>query len=134
MNRTRRLPEEEWYRLENLGWLESTPRPGGAEVFVVEDHLGDIIGFWMVRTMVHIEPIWIREDHRGGLVPRRLWRAVRQFLDTCRIPAAFCMTESPIVADYLTRLGIQELPDKVHLYEPTTNGSGAQRQDLEPQR
>lgn len=117
---TRRLPEEEWHRLTELnleeGLLPALPRPGGAEVFVVEDHLGDIVGFWMVRTMVHVEPMWIRQDHRGGLIPRRLWRSVRQFLDTCSVSAAFCLTESSIVGGYLARIGMKELPEKAYIY------------------
>ncbi len=98
-------------------WLESLPEPGTATIFVQEDELGDIVGYWMVLQVLHIEPAWVRPDHRGGLVVGRLWKAMRQFLDTCSVSKAFCLTEIPAVQDYLRRLGIHELPARAYLYE-----------------
>jgi N-acetylglutamate synthase-like GNAT family acetyltransferase len=130
MNQVRVLPPDEWHRLLELPgqWLKHLPDESEAVVFAVEDHLGDIIGFWMVLQVYHLEPVWIRPDHRGGLVPRRLWRRIRQFLDSCSIVKAFCLTEKVPVADYLSRLGFEELADRTFRYSchktPTVEEKG----------
>ena len=98
-------------------WLEQLPAPNEAVIFVEEDHIGDIIGYWMVLQTYHLEPAWVRPDHRGGLVIKRLFGAIRQFLDTCRISKAFCSTEHPSTAGYLTRLGFTKLPGESFQYE-----------------
>ena len=118
MRTIRQLPVEEWPRLLDLPdkWLTQLPAPEEGVVFVAEDHQGDIIGFWMVLQAFHLEPVWIRSDHRGGIVPRRLWRRIRQFLDSCSITKAFCLTEQAPVAGYLSRLGFRELPDRTYTY------------------
>lgn len=115
----RQLPEQEWNRLLALDddWLEKIPEPDTAAIFVQEDDLGDIVGYWMVLQTFHIEPMWVRPDHRGGLVVNRLWKTMRQFLDTCSIKKAFCMTDIPDVQDYLGRLGFQELSSRTYMYE-----------------
>jgi len=118
MNTVRKLPFDEWHRLLELdGWLGELPRKGHAVVHVTEDNLGDIIAFWWVLQVYHIEPMWIREDHRGGLIPRRLWAAVQGFLDKCSIFKAFCHTEILPVEDYLERLGMKPLPTRMYIYE-----------------
>ena len=91
---TRKLPETEWPKLLELDdtWLARIPAPGTADIFVHEDELGDIIGYGMVLHVRHFEPLWVRADHRGGLVVGRLWKAMCQFLDTCSISRAFCLT------------------------------------------
>lgn len=118
-NVVRELPEEEWPRLMELGDpnLKELPDRGGRVRIFVEEEDQEIIGYWMVAAVVHIEPCWVRPDKRGGFVVHRLWGAVRGFLDSCRIPQAFCLTEQAPVANYLTRLGLQELPEKTFLYE-----------------
>lgn len=115
----RQLPEDEWNRLLALDddWLQRIPDSGTAAIFVEEDDLGDIVGYWMVLQTFHLEPMWVRPDHRGGLIVSRLWKAMRHFLDTCSIKKAFCMSEIIDVQGYLRRLGFQELPDKVYMYE-----------------
>ena len=118
MSTVRQLPEEEWPRLLDLPdkWLKSLPYSGEGVIVVAEAHKGDSIAFWMVLQAYHIDPVWIREDHRGGLVPRRLWRRIRQFLDSCSIVKAFCLTEQAPVAGYLSRLGFRELSDRTYVY------------------
>jgi hypothetical protein len=116
----RELPPHEWYRLLDVGDEDLKVLPteeDGARVFVQEDHLGDIVGYWVAKLQVHIEPAWVRPDHRGGLVVHRMWKAMRQFLDTCSISQAFCFTGKPLVQGYLERLGLEAMPEKAFIYQ-----------------
>jgi GNAT superfamily N-acetyltransferase len=112
----RLLPVTEWPRLLALerGWLKQLPEAHEAVIFVVEDNTGEIVGYWMVLKAYHLEPVWIHPDHRGKMVPRRLWRCIRDFLDTCSITKAFCLTEQSAVGGYLLRLGLRKLPAAIY--------------------
>lgn len=74
---------------------------------MAEDSTGQIVAYWCVFTTVHIEPMWIAEEHRGrvGLI-RRLWGAVRGVLADMGVDVAFALIRpANPAAEYAKRLG-----------------------------
>jgi hypothetical protein len=116
--RIRDLPVSEWERLKDHPGLQgaSLPAAGAARILVAEEE-GEIIAFWITLQVVHLEPMWITPRHRGSFLVKRLWTAIKALLATCSVPAAYCFADRVEVADYLTRLGLHELPYRVFLFE-----------------
>ena len=87
--RVRELPPVEWGRLREteLGPIIDAMPLEHTMVLVVEDDAGEIVGCWGCYSILHVEGIWIREDHRKkGSVGRRLWTAMR-----CRLEVVLVM-------------------------------------------
>lgn len=76
--KVRVLDPEEWARLQAEQHAPSMPfvDPGGMEVIVVENEVGDVVACLSVLTVTHLEGLWIAPEHRGrGGVLRALLRA-----------------------------------------------------------
>lgn len=116
----RELQPEEYAKLEGHPALKGVgvPSPDVARVVIAEDHNGEIVGFQMLVTVVHLEPIWVHPDYRGSMVPVRLWKTATRLLDALRIKMAYCFSDRPEIANYLSRLGLRELPYKTHIHDP----------------
>lgn len=67
----RELPPEEWWKLaEASGPLSGWQIPAGsdsARILVAEDPTvgGDIVAYWVIAAMVHLDPLWIDAPYRG---------------------------------------------------------------------
>ena len=109
---TRELPHAEWHRLAGTE-LESvwpTVNPESSAVIVVEDD-GQIVGAWMVLTVVHAEGVWIAPSYRnGGAVARRMLRGLRDVLARAGVAGVVTGAKDDMVAGYLGRLGAVPVP------------------------
>lgn len=114
----RELRPDEWLRLEHHPALHgyALPDPATSKILIAEG-AGEIVGFWILVQVVHAEPIWIAPSHRSTTLAGRLWTHLREILATCRVSQAYCFSDRPDVADYLSRLGLRELPYRTFLYE-----------------
>ncbi len=87
----RLLTGEEYQRLLSFEPFQSggLPSPEVSRILVAELD-GAIVGFWGLFNAVHVEPLWIAEEHRKrpGLV-RRLWSAVADQLRSVGVYTAF---------------------------------------------
>lgn len=118
----RELEAGEFERLKGLALFDKTPPPdpSTARIMVAENHLGEIVGVGAVVFAAHLEPMWVREDYRGGLTASRLWKSLtRLLLDTLHIPVGFCFSDRPEIEGFLVRLGLKRLPFSIFMYDPT---------------
>jgi hypothetical protein len=112
MLRTRELPFAEWSRLvgTELETIWPSVNPETATVLVVEDE-GQIVGTWMVMTVVHAEGVWIAPSHRGrGSVARRLLRGLREIAARAGVAGVVTGAKTDDVAGYLARVGARPVP------------------------
>jgi len=87
--------------------------PADAEVLVVEDDAGAIVGAWAVYRLVHVEGIWVAPAHRGRTVVfRRLLAGMRMLVRAFGSSVALTGAIDPVVADMLRKLGAVELPGR----------------------
>jgi hypothetical protein len=103
---SRVLPEAEWGRLKDLPPMGPLSWP-----VVAEDETGEIRGYWIVMTAVHVEPIWIDPRFRGNAgMLRKLWRGVRGVLKelNCKFAVAVVMRDNP-PTHAIERLGFQKV-------------------------
>lgn len=118
----RELPPSEWGRLAETelgGVIEHCP-PEHTVVLVVENERGEIIGCWGCYSILHVEGLWIREDHRlKGSVGRRLWGTMRRFLLSKGAIGAVTGSMSHDVTEMLERAGARKLPGE-HFFLPLT--------------
>lgn len=115
--RSRILPREEWGRLADgpvseAGLLEllSQIDPTDAEVRVVEDEAGQIVGCVSLVRLTHLEGAWIDPRHRGNAgIGRRLLRQAQEAARS-RTGWVLASTMSGCIQRLLERLGAVSLP------------------------
>lgn len=112
--RARVLPADEWGRLAHteLGPVAALLPRDRAQVIVVEDDAGAIVGCWGLVWALHAEGVWIDPAHRGRAgIARRLLDAT---LDAASAQGARTIVTgalTPGVERLLTRhLGATRLP------------------------
>ena len=68
--RTRILPAEEWAKLHvtELPELLHYINPANADVVVVEDEDGKLVGSLAVLRVTHFEGVWVAPEYRGRYV------------------------------------------------------------------
>lgn len=115
----RELEKHEWRRLDGHPIFESTgvPNPDFTKVLIAEAENGELVGIWSMVQVIHCEPIWIADSHRNGLLASRMWAKMKVLLDHFHINMAYCFSDTPKIADYLSRLGLQELPYRTFLFK-----------------
>lgn len=118
----RTLPPEENYRaIEAGGPLQEVGIPpeqlARMSVAVVEVD-GVIVAYWVVWYALHVEPLWIREDHRKSVaVVKGLVDAMHGIVEASGEAAAFCVIDPEnwaTVGDYAERFGFYEAPGRLY--------------------
>ncbi len=102
------LPPDEWPRLAGspLGPIAAQMSPDTAEVLVVEDDEGQIIGTWCDTLVLHLEGFWVDPTHQGkAAVAKALLRSMFDHLRTHGVKVALTAAPGPKVAGFLERLG-----------------------------
>lgn len=110
---TRILPPEEWSKLADteMGPALAAVNPDAITVVVAEDEAGDPIGCWGLVSFMHLEGMWIREDHRmRGRVLHRLWNAVCGVASARGLGAVFTGAADPHVVKWILKQGGAPLP------------------------
>ena len=98
------LPEDQWHRLE----MPRLP-PTGSRIIAVEDGRGKIVGYWVIMTCVHLEPVWVAPEYRGNAsMWRKLWGGVRKVLVDAGVEMAVAVILRDNPATHaIKRLGFQ---------------------------
>ena len=119
METYRELPSVEWHRLAdhepfNLGGL---PDPERWRIIVAEDESGTIVGLCGLYDAVHLDPFWIREDHRHTAVFEGLWLKTKETLQGAGVTIVFSTVSDalPEMHALLRRFGYQPAPGKLYL-------------------
>jgi len=82
-------------------------------VLVIEAEDGAILGAWTLRTLPHVEGLWIAPDLRGRIaVARRLWTGMRQLARFRGVQLVLTGVGSPMVDRMLKRVGAVKQPDQ----------------------
>lgn len=105
---TRYLHPSEWPKLAGteLGESWRCLKPETAEVLVVEDDGGTIIGCWAIYKVMHVDGIWVHPDHRAkGGVFRRLIVGMRHLASEMNAEAVVAACITPNVQEMLENAG-----------------------------
>lgn len=115
-------PEESQKAIDAGGPLQDlqldATRLAEMSIAVVEDD-GVIVAYWVVWYAMHLEPLWVREDHRSSpAVIKNIMRQVQEIVVASDAPSAFCVVEDvaagEAVAQYADRLGFQKAPGQLY--------------------
>lgn len=106
------LPPEEYAKLAGTPLEVLAPYlPAGAQVLVIEDDDGAVLGTWSAFPLWHLEGFWIDEAHRQrGGVARRLLAAMRQVLVGVQAHRVTTAADTDAMRGWLERLGAEQLP------------------------
>ncbi len=85
---------------------------------VVAEKGGELVGFQCLIAVLHLEPIWVHPDYRKTTVAARLFRKAASLLDEFHTKVAYCFSETPLISNYLQRLGLRKLSYETYLYDP----------------
>jgi hypothetical protein len=120
---TRVLPRDEYARLTATELATVWPHlPESAQVIVVEDEDGQIVGCWSALPVLHAEGVWIAPDaRRKGGVALRLLRGMREVLKDYGVSTVVTGAQDATVADLIVRLGGRQLPGAFYTL-PTFGG------------
>jgi N-acetylglutamate synthase-like GNAT family acetyltransferase len=83
--------------------------PDRCVVFVAKCH-GEIVGRVFLMEPVHVEGPWVKEDHRGGIIGKRLMDAAAEKAKNAGVKKLFAYAADETLAGYLKRLGYQQEP------------------------
>jgi N-acetylglutamate synthase-like GNAT family acetyltransferase len=108
---TRILPRSEYDRLAGTELEAVYPYlPDGANVVVIEDRCGAIVGCWALFQLVHVEGVWIAPEHRGrGRVALKLLQGMKQVAQAMGAQAVSTASVSEDVSTMLHKLGAVKL-------------------------
>lgn len=110
----RRLPFEEWDRLEGLPIAQAPlPDPDASIILVAETPEGEIVGTWEAVAPIVLEGLWIHENYRNGITAGKLLREMKSQLNALGIPQAFTLVQSPEVKDLAVKAGFTVLPGEL---------------------
>lgn len=116
----RMLRPDEWPKVEPIfiehGGPQSLPCPEASAILVAEEQ-GGIVGFLVIQPVVHAEPVWVREDHRGNGIARKLFSEVDDFMKGIGIKAYYTFSTETIVERLAQGNGMSLLPWKVWMKE-----------------
>lgn len=111
----RQLPPDEWGRLAAApGPLhgQSLPPTDNARVLVVEDR-GQIVAYWVVSAMVHLDPLYIAPEYRQPHLSLALLGLLKHTLDEAGVSFAFAVIGEgegqAVNAGLATRLGLERV-------------------------
>lgn len=114
------LPPEEWNRLVEVGPFAVAgvlPDPLYATVIVEENESGEIVGTWMVTSIMLLEGLWRREDQRKGPIgARNLLFGMLGYLTHQEIKSAITVIEDPQVAELAEKVGFVPLAEKGRIH------------------
>ena len=89
--------------------------PANSVVVVLEDdNTKEIKGYWVAQTVVHIEPVWLADDVKGGIHGLKMYAGMMAALSSHGITTAYAFADRPEIADYLERLQFQLEPFVVY--------------------
>ena len=106
----RRLSAREWDKVAAIfkqHFQELPPTPLQSVVVVAEEH-GQIVGMLTAQYVFHIEPLWVKETHRGRFIIPPLVNKLLECVPD--IQYAFSHTEDSRVGKLLKLFGMKELP------------------------
>ncbi|MCX6550360.1 MAG: hypothetical protein NTY02_05015 [Acidobacteria bacterium] len=115
----RLLAPEEWPRLAGteLAFLADPSTPiRQAQVVVVEDAQGAIIGTWALLPVWHVEGLWVDAAHRGtGSVLRRLVHAMRGMAHAHGVTTIVTTAIDPTVRTLLSHVHATPIPGEQYV-------------------
>lgn len=108
---TRILPPDEWARLAGTEAETVWPHlPPSAHVLVVEQD-DQIVGCWVLMSVLHAECLWIASAHRGkASVARRLWAFMRRTAAGLGAPVVATAAVTDDVRRLLEHVGATKVP------------------------
>ena len=116
--RTRILQPEEWHRIPtpDLPLLLPYVAPQNIAVIVAEDDKGEIIGCLSAMRVTHLEGIWVKPEHRGGMVAWALYRQAVALADVRHEEWVFggAAEDDERMEDLIQRCGGSQLPLKFY--------------------
>jgi hypothetical protein len=78
-----------------------------------------LVGVWCVVFVLHAEPIWVREDHRGHpTLIRRLWDGVKSIVRAEGLPGAVAIVPDSVPEDARIAewIGAKPIPGAIYLW------------------
>lgn len=113
----RKLTPEEWGRIQEIFQREFNENPphSSTSTVVVAEEDGEIVALGTVQTVVHVEPFWVKETHRGRYIIPLLVNKISSLFPA--LPCAFAYTRSDRVATLLEYFGFEPLNWKVFRWE-----------------
>lgn len=110
----RLLRDDEYDKLRGLGpddtWI---PHPAVSKVVVGECN-GEIVAFWAMQAVVHLEPVWVAEEHRNSFtVMGHLINTMQILLSYLGVTNYFAFSDNESTNGYLGRLGFKKMPFEI---------------------
>lgn len=109
----RKLTPEEWPRITPIFAREfNEPPPLSTDsTIVVAEENGEIIGLGTVQTVIHVEPFWIKDTHRGRYLIPLIINKIKDLFPN--LHCAFAYTRSDRMATLMEYFGMTPLDWKI---------------------
>ncbi len=99
----------------------------GSDVYTAEnsrilaafDERGDVIATWTMFGMIHIEPFWVREDHRKSMaLMRRMTEHMKALLKDSQIGCVYTvvMDSTPVLRKFAEWFGAKKVDGTLYYW------------------
>lgn len=103
----RELPKNEREPLMAFFAARGEAEPETDAIIVIAEDEGEIVGCLVAQRVMHLEPLWVKESHRGRYVIPPLINKVRERLPELKLAFAHC--EDQRVQKLLGYFGMKKL-------------------------
>jgi hypothetical protein len=99
--------------------------PANSRILAAFNEDGEVVATWTMFAACHIEPVWIREDHRGGTgILRGLARHMKVLLRASGLTEAYtvAMDATPVLQRFACWFGAEPVCGTLFLWrDPQVN-------------
>lgn len=99
----------------------------GSEVFTPEnsrilaaiDEKGEVVATWTMYAMIHLEPFWIRPDHRGSMtIVRRMGQHMKALLKASGLQSCYTvvMDATPVLHKCAEWFGFKKIDGSLYYW------------------
>lgn len=107
------ISDGEWEKMRPVFEAQGDPLPDPkfSTAAIADD--GNLAGLWLVKSVIHAGPLWVREDLRGQGIWRGLHEQVERLMPHSPGTGYYTFSGSEKVEAIHRKLGFTELPLKV---------------------
>jgi hypothetical protein len=93
--------------------------PDNARILAAIDEKGEVVSTWTMFLCLHLEPFWVREDHRKSMtIMRRMAEAMKSILKRDGFPSCYTtvMDSTPVLAKFARWFGASKVNGSLYYW------------------
>ena len=98
--------------------------PQNSRILATIDDKGEVVATWTISYCLHLEPFWVREDHRKSMtIMRRMTEAMKAILKRDGFQCCYTVVlfSTPVLAKFARWFGARKIDGDLYCWtDPST--------------